>query len=193
MLLLELQPCSCVKLYSYSDAHDLMPKKINYIYSTTYIQHHLYKYHEEILIIAVQSTGDLFLKEKIRKHPGLDFQEQAVVWVGSLLLIQRTLFSDYVGCLPANSFSPRHLEPRVEKATRTIRISELLEQTGHFSRLQFNRSHLTMWIKNHQISVHFGRAPRTTCSDAWERRGMFRLNFKRAPQCCFVEHAKVFS
>lgn len=64
ILLLELQPCSFVRLYSYSDAHDLMPKKINYIYSTTYIQQHLYKYHEEILITAVQSTGDLFLKEK---------------------------------------------------------------------------------------------------------------------------------
>lgn len=35
--------------------------------------------------------------------------------------------------------------------------------------------------------MHIGRAP-WTHSDPCEIRGMFRLNSKRAPQCCFAEH-----
>lgn len=65
MLLLELQPHSFARLYSYSDTHGLTPKKnslhiFSYIYSTSSLQIS----SEETLITAIQSTGDLFLKEK---------------------------------------------------------------------------------------------------------------------------------
>lgn len=36
--------------------------------------------------------------------------------------------------------------------------------------------------------MHIGRAPWITCSDPHEIRGTFKLNSKRAPQCCFAEH-----